>query len=985
MAQIATFSADFSQFDAALAQAREKLEGFAVSGRGVAASLERLAKSFSGANIIAEANKVVAAVEAIGGASRLTESEQRKVNATVTEALAKYRALGQEAPEAMRRLAKETTPVSAGLGQIGTIAAGLVSGQAIIGFAEGAVRSLRSLTIGLIEAGDRIDDLAVRTGLSRTVLQQWEFAAQQTNTTLQAVIQGSEALAQRITEGSTEVVRAVQALGLSLADLRQQDPAELMRTVAQALANVESATERTARARELLGRSGGELIPFLANLTQLADEASRVGAVMSDDLVRSSSDLNDAWVSLKAAGKGLLIEVLEPVAPILATIATAFRHAAAASQEFGGFLGLLKTSSLAAIPGVGQFVQGLSSLRDALIALGPLSQQTPPPSPLQAWRREVEGLAIALPDARDKVRQLSQQIDQSTRAARDAEQAAKAWRTALDGLTGRDRLQAAEALLQKLRAIGDPNLISPSRFAEIRDVMSAAQEAAARLGERVNAEWQAWINRVGVLTFKLRNELMPALESVAVVAEALPSRALPGGGMTTLPGSPAGVAVPVGGGLSWFDRIGRILNQGQGILGFLGAFGLGGVGGAAGRVFGGAASGFALGSTIGTGLGAFGLALPALGPFGALAGGILGLASLFGGGEEARVVNPRRDQFLAQFGGPGTGPGSGFHTLASILAEIPESLGGGFGGGQLFRDLINADTEKEYEAAVTRINQVLSERNALLTEQAGLEAQLAALQKSQEPTWEEISRLAEQYGISIDGLGPAIQQLRQQDIASQLLNDIERLVKAGGDMGGILVGMREEFSAFVQDSLKFGTEVPENLRPYIEELARSGQLLDENGQAITDLSQIKWGPPIKTQSEIVAEAMEKIVKRLEEIADLLAGKLPQSAREGTEELDRVIRDYNPPEIVIPTRFGSPDSGDVQGFQSGTGGVRDFGRGTLAILHGREAVLTEGQLHAVQRSRATAIRIEVPVLLDGREVARSTARYSADLLPLYGVV
>jgi hypothetical protein len=54
----------------------------------------------------------------------------------------------------------------------------------------------------------------------------------------------------------------------------------------------------------------------------------------------------------------------------------------------------------------------------------------------------------------------------------------------------------------------------------------------------------------------------------------------------------------------------------------------------------------------------------------------------------------------------------------------------------------------------------------------------------------------------------------------------------GADIGGVLSTMADEISTLVQTSIRMGTEIPENMRPYIEELARSGQLLDENGEKI---------------------------------------------------------------------------------------------------------------------------------------------------------
>lgn len=115
-----------------------------------------------------------------------------------------------------------------------------------------------------------------------------------------------------------------------------------------------------------------------------------------------------------------------------------------------------------------------------------------------------------------------------------------------------------------------------------------------------------------------------------------------------------------------------------------------------------------LGQSIGSIMGPLGAALGPL--IGNLIGGLGqkiwgGLQSMFGTDEEAKLVNPARDAFLAQFGGAGTGAGSGFGELAAKLTGIT----GEEGGGSLFQALIGADSMEAFEAARMKIQEVLTQ------------------------------------------------------------------------------------------------------------------------------------------------------------------------------------------------------------------------------------------------------------------------------------
>lgn len=116
MALRATIGADFSELtkalDAAQGRIKETLKGAGDYAAAASRQFVTLSNSFNGGQIKAQAEAAARAVEAIGGAAKLTEAEQRKVNAIVGEALAKYKALGEQAPANLKAVYDATTPIT---------------------------------------------------------------------------------------------------------------------------------------------------------------------------------------------------------------------------------------------------------------------------------------------------------------------------------------------------------------------------------------------------------------------------------------------------------------------------------------------------------------------------------------------------------------------------------------------------------------------------------------------------------------------------------------------------------------------------------------------------------------------------------------------------------------------------------------------------------------------------------------------------------
>jgi hypothetical protein len=75
--------------------------------------------------------------------------------------------------------------------------------------------------------------------------------------------------------------------------------------------------------------------------------------------------------------------------------------------------------------------------------------------------------------------------------------------------------------------------------------------------------------------------------------------------------------------------------------------------------------------------------------------------------------------------------------------------------------------------------------------------------------------------------------------------------------------MSGNISKLVDDSLKFGTAIPDNMKPMIEAEIKAGQLFDANGKKITDLTGIKFeATPLDTGLATLDDTLKKLIDAL---------------------------------------------------------------------------------------------------------------------------
>jgi hypothetical protein len=223
------------------------------------------------------------------------------------------------------------------------------------------------------------------------------------------------------------------------------------------------------------------------------------------------------------------------------------------------------------------------------------------------------------------------------------------------------------------------------------------------------------------------------------------------------------------------------------------------------------------------------------GPLGAVVGGGLAAFGAISGAlfkTEGKKVNDLRDAYVAAAGG-----------LSALDIKAHAA-------GMTLNALLRAGNVRDYEAAINKLNLALSKT-----------AELDALRASSVQTWDTISALAEKYGISLESAGQAVQQLMVTSNAKTAINDWQTWAKAGGDMSALASGMAKNMSALVQQSLAFGTTLPENLRPVLDFLSGAGMLVDAAGNKI-DVGALAFGPEVQTEMERMTKAIEDLVAEL---------------------------------------------------------------------------------------------------------------------------
>jgi len=983
------------------------------------ASMTKLAASFKGDKLVQQAHNVTAAVAQIGGASKLTGAEQDRVNRVVQAALEKYAALGKEAPAALRQLAADTKRVEAPTQSLSTsfktLVASWVTAQLTLVALQRVWRTLTAFIGSSVQAfaeQERATKTMVTaleaqgTATPRTIKQYKDLAAQFQRTTTYGDELTLQMQAMLVQVGNVMPSQMKGALAASMdlaaglgVDLRAAtllvgkafagETGSLTRygiVIDKTKLKTEGAAAVLAAINERFGgQAQAQAETYAGQITQMAnawgDFKEAVGEALTQDPILQAAlrgakavivdlgtqDLPQLSLSMRIANALQFgaFPITSKLAEALAHAADSSNKAATAHRRHDIVLGPLKNHIKELTEDQKKAIKAATDLANSLGPLKLAGEVAKLTTALQILRTRGDLSAETLANigdaaavAFDKGATLTPELVALALASdKLGFSLSKITKPGLDALPGALELATAatldfyfqqQALSAQLQQTTDDELASfvtqLLKVGESYDIVGLhAKEFAKKQAPDVSAS----LDRMSAGFAQLAQIGGGALKGITGFAAQLTS---------TIKQAVDGAKSAVAG---W-----RQAGEG-GAKNF--------IAGLAGMVPG-------VGSIVGAVASLFG-----------------GLFSKSEGRKQLEAANAEiaklKEQVVVLYGSTAQAEqiaarlGINFQAIWSnqnqaglaYVKEQVDALAKALAEqSQAAVDLGATMTQRLGADGSAAIQSMLDKLASLGGLSAEVQAELLAMAG---PDFKAMEEAAARYGLAQDALGNGYWQAKLDTQFLQVVKDFELLTNAGANAGAVINAMGPQVATLVGQAIRYGTELPAGMRPIIDSMQQAGLLVDASGKQF-DASKIKG----LTYAETITQGIDRVVDKLQELIDALTKGVVGGFNNVIDAADRFGRTR----IKIPVDFefnepsNSSGSSSSESYAGGSGGFRDFGVGTAAVLHGIERVQTPAQARAEMRpismadlvaalrqvgSRGGTVQFNVTTLTNGGDAVR----------------
>lgn len=192
-------------------------------------------------------------------------------------------------------------------------------GEAVI--AAFAVEKIFEFVHGLTEQAVALERQSQALGMSLDELQQWNFAAQMSGVSAEALSASLGKLS-----GGKYDKKALAALGVEAKDAggELKTGADLLEDIAEALTKVDNPSQRNAMAMKVLGKNYKTLLPLLLQgadgIEKLKGEFDKLGGGFDEEFAKKGHEFDADIIRLQVTWKKLAIEVVGRVLPTFVKI-----------------------------------------------------------------------------------------------------------------------------------------------------------------------------------------------------------------------------------------------------------------------------------------------------------------------------------------------------------------------------------------------------------------------------------------------------------------------------------------------------------------------------------------------------------------------------------------------------------------------------------------------------------------------------------------
>lgn len=215
-----------------------------------------------------------------------------------------------------------------------------VAFDAVSSVVEGIGGAIKGAIEHTADLGDSLFVLSQKTGLSVESLSAFKFVAGQTGTSLDSISGAVFKLEANLGKGAKETSAALAGIGLSLKELRAQDPADAFARIIAKLGEMPNASARAATGVAIFGKSFKDVAQLSQeDLPALIAQAKELGVVMSTETAVAADRFHDALGVLEARAEGLRLQLGAKLLPAVIAFAEAFGGILTEAFKTAGFSG----------------------------------------------------------------------------------------------------------------------------------------------------------------------------------------------------------------------------------------------------------------------------------------------------------------------------------------------------------------------------------------------------------------------------------------------------------------------------------------------------------------------------------------------------------------------------------------------------------------------------------------------------------------------